>query len=66
MGFLPWYLAVGFLSSVLSVCAQGYPIGSESIYGKTVHFDGTEECLRLNIERGFGSNYHSINQEPNL
>jgi hypothetical protein len=32
---------------VLSVCAQGYPIGSESIYGKTIHFDGTRGvCLK--------------------
>jgi hypothetical protein len=30
------YLAVGFLSFVLSVCAQEYPIGSESIYGKHI------------------------------
>ena len=30
------YLAAGFLVFILSVCAQEYPIGSESIYGKHI------------------------------
>jgi hypothetical protein len=35
------YLAMVFSCLFLSVCAQGYPIGGESIYSLSIHFVDT-------------------------
>jgi len=53
-------LAMGFLLFALSVCAQGYPIRGQSIYGKHLHFDGTIAGMRLKF-LGLTVHYVTVN-----